>query len=103
MSNLRVYSSVGRVCYTKTARKVTEDARQHASRKDSMTSRTVWRKVHKLTKLVHLHQILGAIIIVAHASEILRVVSHISIWHLLIAGILFALWLIPESQHSELA
>lgn len=68
-----------------------------------MSSRTVVRTVHKLAKLTHVHQVLGAIIIVAHASEIVRVVSHISIWHLLVALLLFTLWLIPEREHSELA
>lgn len=56
------------------------------------------RLASKLTKQAHVHQMLGVVIIVAHASEIARVVSHISIWHLLAATLLFGLWLLPENR-----
>jgi hypothetical protein len=63
------------------------------------------RKVHRLGlrfgKKTHVHQMLGIIIIVAHASEIGRVVSHTSIWHLLIALALFAVWLVTQGANQE--
>lgn len=56
-----------------------------------------------ISKAAHLHQMLGVVIIVAHASEIVRVVSHITIWHLGIALVLFGLWLITQKSGTELA
>lgn len=55
----------------------------------------------KMTKLAHVHQMLGVVIVVAHASEIIRVVKEISVWNLLIALLLFALWLLPERNRVE--
>ncbi len=55
-----------------------------------------------LAKKAHVHQMLGLIIVVAHAAQIGEVVAHISIWHLMIAALLFALWLYsPEHEHAE--
>ena len=59
------------------------------------------RSVVKLSKVAHVHQMLGVIIVVAHASEIVRVVSHISIWHLAVALAVFGLWL--TGQHDAAA
>lgn len=56
--------------------------------------------MHVLSKRAHVHQMLGALIVVAHASEIVRVVSHITLWHLMVAVAIFAIWLI--TQKSEI-
>lgn len=56
--------------------------------------------MHVLGKRAHVHQMLGALIVVAHASEIVRVVSHITLWHLLVAIAIFAIWLITQSGAS---
>lgn len=64
----------------------------------------VRRAVHslvKMTRRAHVHQMLGVIIVVAHASEIVRVVSHISLWHLVIAFALFSLWLASEKDATH--
>ena len=63
------------------------------------------RSLVKASHKAHMHQMLGVIIVVAHASEIVRVVSHISVWHLLAALLVFSLWLLgqEESPASELA
>lgn len=53
----------------------------------------VRKAVMKASNKAHFHQMLGIIILVAHASEIGRVVSHISWIHLILALLLFALWL----------
>lgn len=58
--------------------------------------------LHLAAKKAHVHEMLGAVIIVAHASEILRVVREIHIWHIGIAALLFALWLIPDRKNPEL-
>jgi hypothetical protein len=42
---------------------------------------------------VHFHQMMGILIIVAHASEIGFVISHLSWLHMILALFLFALWL----------
>ena len=55
-----------------------------------------FRKMHKLGKRAHVHQMLGALIVVAHASEIVRVVTHITVWHLLVAITIFSIWLITQ-------
>ncbi len=47
----------------------------------------------KASQKAHFHQMLGMVIIVAHASEIGRVITHLSFVHLLLALFLFALWL----------
>jgi hypothetical protein len=55
----------------------------------------------KASKQAHMHQMLGIIIVVAHASEIVRVVSHISLWHLAIGLGVFALWLSGQGDVAE--
>ena len=49
----------------------------------------------------HVHQMLGVIIVVAHASEIVRVVSHITLWHLAVAMLLFSVWLLTQNEGAE--
>ena len=56
-----------------------------------------------VSKAVHIHQMLGVIIVVAHASEIARVVSEIHLWHLGTAFVLFGLWLATQKTGAELA
>jgi hypothetical protein len=64
----------------------------------------VARSVVKVTQKAHVHQMLGVIIVVAHASEIVRVFSDISVWHLLIAFAVFTLWVLNQKDTaSELA
>lgn len=58
------------------------------------------RSVVKVSKVAHVHQMLGTLIVVAHASEIVRVVSHISLWHLVIAIVVFGLWLASQERHT---
>jgi hypothetical protein len=62
------------------------------------------RTAVSFTKSAHVHQMLGVVIIVAHASEIARVVSEITMWHLLIAFALFGVWMVTQRGGSpELA
>ena len=67
----------------------------------SQTLRKATRSLARVTKVAHVHQMLGVLIVVAHASEITRVISHISLWHLAIAMVLFGLWLASE-KHSTI-
>ena len=67
----------------------------------------VFRAMHKAQrfglhwgKQAHVHQMLGVVIVVAHASEIVRVVSHITLWHLLAAIALFAVWFLTQQGES---
>lgn len=86
-----------------------EDVRVYPDRKDSMLNaqslgRYPAKRIYKWVQHAHVHQMLGAVIIVAHASEIMRVVEHIKIWHILAAMLLFAIWLSSERDHdAELA
>ncbi len=50
------------------------------------------------TKKAHFHQMLGMIILVAHASEISRVMSHISFMHFIVALFLFTLWFATRTE-----
>ena len=60
------------------------------------------RSLVKVAKVAHVHQMLGVLIVVAHASEITRVISHISLWHLAVAVVLFGLWLASQNHdHTE--
>ena len=59
------------------------------------------RSLIKATQRAHVHQLLGVIIVVAHASEIVRVVSHISLWHLAAAVVVFSLWLATQKNAIE--
>jgi nitrate reductase gamma subunit len=62
------------------------------------------KHIYKWVQNAHIHQMLGAIIIIAHASEIMRVVEHIKIWHIAASLLLFAIWLSSERDHdAELA
>ena len=70
----------------------------------------VFRVLHKAQRLgldfgkkAHVHQMLGVVIVVAHASEIVRVVSHITVWHLLVALALFTVWIMTQDNAEELA
>lgn len=67
----------------------------------SQTLRKATRSLVRVTKVAHVHQMLGVLIVVAHASEITRVISHISLWHLVIAMILFGLWFASEKHSSK--
>lgn len=67
----------------------------------SQTLRKATRSLVRATKVAHVHQMLGVLIVVAHASEITRVISHISLWHLAIAMVLFGLWLASEKHSSK--
>lgn len=60
-------------------------------------TRALIKGAHK----AHVHQMLGIIIVVAHASEIVRVVSHISLWHLAAAVVVFSLWLATQKNATE--
>lgn len=53
------------------------------------------------SKKAHFHQLLGSVIIVAHASEIGKVISHLSWLHAMIALFLFALWLASRQGSAE--
>ncbi|MDQ3018420.1 MAG: hypothetical protein M3Q64_00940 [bacterium] len=55
----------------------------------------------KASNRTHFHKLLGMMIIIAHASEIGRVVSHISLLHLVLAIFLFALWLATRYESEE--
>lgn len=55
----------------------------------------------RVSKAMHVHQMLGMLIVVAHASEITRVISHIGLWHLAIAIGLFALWLAGQHDPAD--
>lgn len=67
-------------------------------------SKHALKHVYGWVKNAHIHQMLGAIIIIAHASEIMRVVEHIKIWHIAASLLLFAIWLSSERDHdAELA
>ncbi len=59
------------------------------------------RSLVRVSKAAHVHQMLGVLIIVAHASEITRVISHISLWHLAVALVLFGLWLASQNHATE--
>lgn len=59
------------------------------------------RSLVRVSKVAHVHQILGVLIVVAHASEITRVISHISLWQLSLAVVLFGLWMASEKHSSE--
>lgn len=59
------------------------------------------RSLVKVSKVAHVHQMLGVLIVVAHASEITRVISHISLWHLALAIVLFGLWMAGEKHTDE--
>lgn len=61
------------------------------------------RTAAAISKAAHFHQMLGVVIVVAHASEIVRVVSEIHLWHLGTALVLFGLWLITQKAGTELA
>ena len=52
-------------------------------------------------KKAHVHQMLAVIIVVAHASEIVRVVSHITLWHLMVAIVVFSVWLLTQNEGAE--
>ena len=65
------------------------------------TLHKVARQTYKTAEQIHVHQMLGVIIVVAHASEITRVVSHISWWHLLAAAAVFALWFSGHKDPTE--
>jgi hypothetical protein len=97
---MSVYSSVGRVSAPginggrKDLMSILNTARVHQAS----------RSLIRVSRKAHVHQMLGIIIIVAHASEIVRVVSHISVWHLTIAFAVFTLWMLSqEDAASELA
>ena len=45
---------------------------------------------------------LGMLIVTAHASELVRVVEHASLVHLVIATLLFAAWFITKSGPEEI-
>ena len=68
---------------------------------DALSLHKATRSLVRVSKVTHVHQMLGVLIVVAHASEITRVTSHISLWHLAIAIILFGLWLAGEKHSSE--
>ncbi len=69
-----------------------------------MTVHKAMRTVAAATKAAHVHQMLGVVIIVAHASEIARVVMEINIWHLATALTLFSIWMATtKGGLSELA
>lgn len=59
------------------------------------------RSLVRASKVAHVHQMLGILVVVSHASEITRVVSHISLWHLVIAIVLFGLWMASEKHSRE--
>ncbi len=66
--------------------------------------RKATRSLVKVSHKAHVHQMLGVLIVVAHASEIMRVVSHINVWHLLAALLVFSLWLMGQDDAAtELA
>lgn len=44
------------------------------------------------------HHILGALIVVAHASQIGTVVEHLSWWHIAAALMVFGIWFITRSR-----
>ncbi len=67
---------------------------------NATSARKTTRSLIKATRAVHAHQMLGAVIVVAHASDIVRVVSHISLWHLVAAIVVFGLWLASQEHES---
>lgn len=73
----------------------------YASYKDTKSVRTA---LNKIAGSSHIHQLLGAVIIVAHASEIGRVFTHLTWAHALAAIALFAIWLVnSQTSVSEIA
>lgn len=68
---------------------------------NAQSMRKATRSLVRVSKVAHVHQMLGVLIVVAHASEITRVISHISLWHLAIAIVLFGLWMVGENHHGE--
>ena len=53
------------------------------------------------TRRAHAHQMIGTLILVAHASEIGRVISHLSWLHALLALLLFSIWLATRFDNNE--
>ena len=73
----------------------------YASYKDTKSVRTSLAEVLGAS---HVHQLLSAVVIVAHASEIGRVVSHLTWVHALAAITLFAIWFASRgASEAEIA
>lgn len=62
----------------------------------------VSRAIASASRKTHMHQMLGVLLLVAHASEIGHVVEHLSLVHVLIALFIFAMWMGTRSG-EELA
>lgn len=60
-------------------------------------TKSVRDSLAKVMGASHVHQLLSAVIIVAHASEIGRVVSHLTWVHALVAITLFAVWMFSRT------
>lgn len=53
------------------------------------------------SRKAHLHQMLGLIIIVAHASDIGKVITHMTLVHAVAALLLLAVWLATKTADAE--
>ncbi len=78
--------------FSKLGRGVQKTLRIHAHQAHSL------REVSSKTEL---HHFLGMVIVVAHASEIGRVVSHLDWFDLALAGIVFLLWQISQPPKEK--
>ncbi|QQS22981.1 hypothetical protein IPM19_00200 [bacterium] len=63
-------------------------------------SSKVLRKLRHNTKS-YAHHFVGAVIVIAHASEIGRVASHLKWQHVLLALVVFGAWFATKSHGHE--
>ncbi len=49
----------------------------------------------------HLHQMLGIVIVVAHASQIGEVITHLTVVHMAAALLLFAVWMATRKTNAD--
>ncbi len=49
----------------------------------------------------HFHQMLGIVIVVAHASTIGEVITHLTVVHMAVALLLFAVWLATRNGSAD--
>ncbi|MBP9686176.1 MAG: hypothetical protein KBD66_00040 [Candidatus Doudnabacteria bacterium] len=71
------------------------DKHSHATHQNRLSS-----GIHKTSKMVP--HALTTFIMVAHASEITRVVSHVSALHIVAAVSIFAIWIFTNNHAEEL-
>lgn len=74
--------------------------RLHDKRNNATHANRLSTSIHKTSKMIP--HALTTFIMVAHASEITRVVSHVSALHIVAAVSIFAIWVFTSSHAEEL-